>query len=176
MLQVEAASRSQGPYFQPAAHHTEYAESEASRASFINQNKRRGAPANPNPTSMQSDLNMSSITHQSDSRNETQSEANPLESQRSKQVASFGIKGTLVSNGRCPTCTLKPPCKHYLSCEDLPQTVEKSKGRPPLPITAAQQRQSDIAFQNLMSAGNDPITSNLVASFLKSSAPPLQPQ
>jgi hypothetical protein len=131
LMQVEVASRSQGPYFQPAAHHTEYSESEASRASFINQNKRKA------PATMQSDLNMSSITHQSDSRNDTHSEANPLDSQRSKQVAAFGIKGTLVSNGRCPTCTLKPPCKHYLSCEDLPQTVDKSKGRPPLPITAA---------------------------------------
>ena len=29
------------------------------------------------------------------------------------------MKGTLANNGRCPKCTLKPPCKHYDSIEAL---------------------------------------------------------
>lgn len=24
-----------------------------------------------------------------------------------------GMKGNLVNKGRCPICTLKPPCKHF---------------------------------------------------------------
>lgn len=34
------------------------------------------------------------------------------------------MKGSLVNNGRCPKCTLKPPCKHYEKIEDLPNVVE----------------------------------------------------
>lgn len=37
-----------------------------------------------------------------------------------KQLGSWSIKGSLVNNGRCPKCTLKPPCKHYDKMEDLP--------------------------------------------------------
>jgi len=29
------------------------------------------------------------------------------------------MKGTLANKGRCPKCTLKPPCKHYDSMEAL---------------------------------------------------------
>ena len=54
-----------------------------------------------------------------------------------KQVGSWSIKGNLVSNGRCPKCTLKIPCKHYERPEDLPQVVQKTSPRqralPPLP-------------------------------------------
>ena len=48
--------------------------------------------------------------------------AEKLESQRLSELklAAFGMKGSLVSNGRCPKCTLKPPCKHYQSSEELP--------------------------------------------------------
>lgn len=48
------------------------------------------------------------------------------------------MKGTLVNNGRCPKCTLKPPCKHYEKQEDLPNVVEvqpslkKQTNMPPL--------------------------------------------
>jgi hypothetical protein len=38
--------------------------------------------------------------------------------------AALGMKGTLLNNGRCPKCTLKPPCKHYEKIEDLPSTAE----------------------------------------------------
>jgi len=38
--------------------------------------------------------------------------------------AALGMKGSLVNNGRCPKCTLKPPCKHYEKAEDLPNIVE----------------------------------------------------
>lgn len=34
------------------------------------------------------------------------------------------MKGSLVSSGRCPKCTLKPPCKHYEKVEDLPPVTE----------------------------------------------------
>jgi len=53
----------------------------------------------------------------------TSASANVLASQRStaqSQIPSFGIKGNLVNNGRCPTCTLKPPCKHFSHIDDLP--------------------------------------------------------
>ena len=29
------------------------------------------------------------------------------------------MKGSLANNGRCPKCTLKPPCKHFPSIEAL---------------------------------------------------------
>ena len=29
------------------------------------------------------------------------------------------MKGTLANKGRCPVCTLKPPCKHYETMEQL---------------------------------------------------------
>ncbi len=34
------------------------------------------------------------------------------------------MKGNLVSNGRCPKCTLKPPCKHYETSGALPSVLE----------------------------------------------------
>ena len=33
------------------------------------------------------------------------------------------MKGTLALNGRCPKCTLKPPCKHFDSIEQLNNSV-----------------------------------------------------
>jgi hypothetical protein len=36
----------------------------------------------------------------------------------------MGMKGSLVSGGRCPKCTLKPPCKHYETLDDLPGLAE----------------------------------------------------
>lgn len=40
------------------------------------------------------------------------------------------MKGTLALNGRCPKCTLKPPCKHFDSVEQLNSSVsvQDSKG------------------------------------------------
>jgi len=35
-----------------------------------------------------------------------------------------GLKATLANKGRCPVCTLKPPCKHYASLDDLPSATE----------------------------------------------------
>jgi hypothetical protein len=29
------------------------------------------------------------------------------------------MKGTLANKGRCPKCTLKPPCKHYDTMDQL---------------------------------------------------------
>jgi hypothetical protein len=45
-----------------------------------------------------------------------------------KIEATLGMKGNLVHKGRCPVCTLRPPCKHYDSPNDLPSvsTVQPS--------------------------------------------------
>lgn len=52
--------------------------------------------------------------------------ADKLENQRINELktAALGMKGSLVQSGRCPKCTLKPPCKHYEKCEDLPSVME----------------------------------------------------
>jgi len=34
------------------------------------------------------------------------------------------LKGNLPSKGRCPKCTLKPPCKHFSSQEELQNIVK----------------------------------------------------
>jgi hypothetical protein len=47
------------------------------------------------------------------------------------------MKGTLAKGGRCPKCTLKPPCKHYesmdalLTAEQPQQTPERGYFYPP---------------------------------------------
>jgi hypothetical protein len=48
--------------------------------------------------------------------------ANKLEQQKINELkmTALSMKGTLVATGRCPKCTLKPPCKHYERLEDLP--------------------------------------------------------
>lgn len=52
--------------------------------------------------------------------------ANKLELQRINELktAAMGLKGTLVSSGRCPKCTLKLPCKHFATIEELPSQAE----------------------------------------------------
>jgi hypothetical protein len=37
---------------------------------------------------------------------------------------SLSIKGNLVHKGRCPKCTLKPPCKHFQTVDELPMITE----------------------------------------------------
>lgn len=38
------------------------------------------------------------------------------------------MKGGLANKGRCPICTLKPPCKHYASMEALNLAVMQATG------------------------------------------------
>lgn len=44
-----------------------------------------------------------------------------LESKRFQQLqdSAVNLQGDLLFNMRCPKCTLRPPCKHYQSPEDL---------------------------------------------------------
>lgn len=54
--------------------------------------------------------------------------ADILEIQRLKELekAANSLKNTLPRTGRCPVCTLLPPCKHYNSSDDIP-AVKKMK-------------------------------------------------
>ena len=58
--------------------------------------------------------------------------ADNLERQRMNELknAALGMKGTLVQNGRCPKCTLKPPCKHYERSEDIASQPSESGAKP----------------------------------------------
>ncbi len=59
--------------------------------------------------------------------------------------AALGMKGTLVNNGRCPKCTLKPPCKHYEKIEDLPSSNEVAGSSAKKPIEQPKQLETDFA-------------------------------
>lgn len=83
------------------------------------------------------------------------SQSNYSESER-KPLPQSSIKGTLVNNGRCPKCTLKPPCKHYASMEELNADVGAKSpvgGLPP-----KMPKPSDTVMDNLLKAGTDPVT------------------
>ena len=60
--------------------------------------------------------------------------------------AALGMKGTLVNNGRCPKCTLKPPCKHYEKIEDLPSSNEVAGSSSKKPIEQMQPKQLESDF------------------------------
>ena len=49
------------------------------------------------------------------------SEHDKLQHQRINEIKkkAASMKGSLANNGRCPVCTLKPPCKHYASIDAL---------------------------------------------------------
>jgi len=104
------------------------------------------------------------------------------------RTGSWSIKGSLVNNGRCPKCTLKPPCKHYEKAEDLPslQQVQPAKRQlgnafkalPPIPPPTNlnqplsppvnnHSRKTEDAYQRLLNAENDPVTAGLVQSYLR---------
>jgi hypothetical protein len=74
-----------------------------------------------------------------------------------KIQAQMSIKGTLVNTGRCPKCTLKPPCKHYATMDELNNDTSlqqkgspRHSGKPPLPLV---QKQSDVVMDSLLKAG-----------------------
>jgi hypothetical protein len=54
----------------------------------------------------------------------------------------MSIKGSLVNNGRCPKCTLKPPCKHYANQDELAADMGKQQsprgGKPPMPVKQSE--------------------------------------
>jgi hypothetical protein len=62
-------------------------------------------------------------------------------------TAADGIKNKILSEGRCPVCTLKPPCKHYESSDTIPKTESK----PPRPIF------NNIENNKLISLDSTPI-------------------
>jgi len=35
------------------------------------------------------------------------------------KMKAASMKGSLATKGRCPKCTLKPPCKHYETMDAL---------------------------------------------------------
>jgi hypothetical protein len=49
------------------------------------------------------------------------SQAQRFEQQRITEIkqSAASMKGTLANKGRCPKCTLKPPCKHYENMDQL---------------------------------------------------------
>jgi hypothetical protein len=61
----------------------------------------------PHQNFEQNSMNMSTVSYSESSEKER------------KLTAAVSIKGNLVNNGRCPKCTLKPPCKHYASMDEL---------------------------------------------------------
>ena len=63
--------------------------------------------AAPHQNFEQNSMNMSTVSYSESSEKER------------KLTAAVSIKGNLVNNGRCPKCTLKPPCKHYASMDEL---------------------------------------------------------
>ena len=104
------------------------------------------------------------------------------------KAGAWSIKGSLVNNGRCPKCTLKPPCKHYERSDDLPslQQVQPAKKKlghvlqqlPPIPPpskhnqafippVSSSTKKTEDAYQKLLNAESDPITAGLVQSYLR---------
>jgi hypothetical protein len=61
---------------------------------------------------------------------------NPIQqSEHDKRISEIkkkaaNLKGSLATNGRCPKCTLKPPCKHYDSLEALNGASTKEEQTP----------------------------------------------
>ena len=74
-----------------------------------------------------------------------------IEEQRVKEMkqVALGMKGSLVQGGRCPKCTLKPPCNHFDSVDALPNVEDiqpkilKSVGK----SDNKYGRQSDLELQ-----------------------------
>ena len=58
--------------------------------------------------------------------------------QQNYENAMSNLKSKIVSEGRCPVCTLKPPCKHYQDTEELPKL-------PPIAKQSESRRETPIA-------------------------------
>lgn len=77
------------------------------------------------------------------------SQANLYEHQKISEIKykAASMKGTLALNGRCPKCTLKPPCKHFQSLEELNNSVsvtdQKSNAKPTSLIDAKREGTPD---------------------------------
>ena len=77
------------------------------------------------------------------------SQANLYEHQKINEIKykAASMKGTLALNGRCPKCTLKPPCKHFESIEQLNNSVsvtdQKSNAKPTSLIDAKREGTPD---------------------------------
>ena len=54
---------------------------------------------------------------------------------REMEDAVVNLKAKITQEGRCPVCTLKVPCKHFTSLEDLPRVVTpvRNVSLPPCP-------------------------------------------
>ena len=79
-----------------------------------------------------------------------------LEQERLSQIknAAWSMKGELVAGGRCPKCTLKPPCKHY---DTLGAILNDPAALPAAPIKKSPKKlaaRGDEAFVPLSDYGN----------------------
>ncbi|CAG9318320.1 unnamed protein product [Blepharisma stoltei] len=73
-----------------------------------------------------------------------------LEEWRKKDLenAVENLKFKIGKEGRCPICTLKPPCKHYLSSDEIPKPQTPPKEVLPLPTYPRQTRSSTVRSEN----------------------------
>lgn len=70
-------------------------------------------------------LSISSISHPKTEQTDAQSSRHSESSKINELTnGSLSIKGNLVHKGRCPKCTLKPPCKHFQTADELPSVAE----------------------------------------------------
>ena len=83
-----------------------------------------------------------------------------LEQERLAQIksAAWSMKGELVAGGRCPKCTLKPPCKHY---SDVGEMLSDPAALPPPPKKSPKKR--DVLLPELHASGTDMSSASLAS-------------
>jgi hypothetical protein len=76
-----------------------------------------------------------------------------LESWKNQEMedAVLNIKAKMTDNGRCPVCTLKVPCKHYETTEDLPKNhvfTSRNVSLPPCGKRNLNETMKDVESRN----------------------------
>ena len=75
------------------------------------------------------------------------------------------MKGQLANKGRCPKCTLKPPCKHYESMEAMNEAVAVQEtpdkaAYPFYPAKEASITHSEVTSNKYQRSDGFSVTSN----------------